>query len=69
MTKVFKFPVLFDVILFSNCKIKLKTNLFFQGDVWPDALPKKFHFLKKSQQQSHAHDRNFLHAEITQCGS
>jgi hypothetical protein len=58
MTKVFKFPVLFDVILFGNCQKKnsqQKKKIVFKGDVWPDALSKEFHTLKKSQQQSVMH--------------
>jgi hypothetical protein len=57
----------YSVIVKKNSQQK---KIVFKGDdVWPDALPKKFHTLKKSQQQSHAHDRNFLLTKITQCGS
>jgi hypothetical protein len=52
-------------------KKKLKTKkIVFKVLFGQMPLPQKnSHFEKKSQQQSHAHDRNFLHAKITQFGS
>ncbi len=50
---------LFYLMLFYSVivkkKLTTKKKIVFKGDVWPDALSKEFHTLKKSQQQSVMH--------------